>query len=271
MRGRWTINLLLLALVALLSTAVQRELEQSARITTLTELAPERIEAVGLERPGQPPIELLHNGAVWRMESPYRVAADGERIAQLLRIAATEVYRSLPEDGAGPRLGLEPGRALLSLDGLTLRFGDTEPIAQHRYVAVGGQVHLIPDGFQHHLIAPAEDYVSPRLLPDDLKPAAGSLDGEALDQLAMEDLGGLKAERVVALDEEINGRLLSLTDDQSGSGLRFLVSADGRRWTRLDLRLVYLLADPPFWALSEHETQTKAKGRDGDQGQIDLE
>jgi len=259
MRARWTVNLLLLIVVALLSFTVRRELEQDRRVPTLTELAPETISEIRLERPDAPLIELLNDTEGWRMESPYPVAANSTRIEQLVRIAATQVLRSMAEGGAAERLGLEPASALLSLDGLILRFGDTEPIDHHRYVAVGGLVHLIGDGFRHHLMASAEDYVSPRLLPQDFVPTAGSLNGEALDDPQLQELTRLTAERVVALGEkEIEGRLLRLSESKDGRNLRLLVSADGRRWTRLDLRLVYELAEPPLWVPAAEETSPAA-------------
>lgn len=268
MRSRWMVNLLLLIVVALLSIAARRELEQDRRVPTLTELTPETISEIRLERPGAPPVELLRNAGGWRMESPYRVSANETRISQLLGIAETPVFRSVPEGDAAPRLGLEPPNALLSMDGLTLRFGNTDPIDHHRYVAVSGQVHLIGDGFRHHLTAPAEDYVSPRLLPDGLAPAGGNLDGTALDDVALKELGELSGERVVALGEaELTGRLLQLGGTEQAGSLRLLVSADGRRWTRLDQRLVYLLADPPMWALKEDETWPAAAGNETAEGE----
>lgn len=253
LRGRWTLNLVLLLLVGLLSLLAHRELEQERRVPALTTLAPGGIDEIRLERPGEEPIALLREPRGWRMESPYSVAANAGRVDQLVRIAATEVFRSMPEGDSATRLGLEPARVRLSLDGLLLRFGDTDPLADHRYVATGGQVHLIGDGFQHHLIAPAEAYVSPRLLPEGFVPSAGTLDGEALDEQALGELVDLSAERVVPMAEEISGRLLSLQGTDGEQGLRLLISPDGLTWTRLDLRLAYLLASPPFWALSERE------------------
>lgn len=251
MRGRWAVNLMLLVLVALLSGLVQRELEQERRLSRLTELDPAGIEELRLERPGEEAISLVRGVSGWRMEAPYRTRANGARVVQLLGVAATQVFRSLPEAGAGSRLGLEPPRAMLTLDGLGLRFGDIDPITQRRYVGVGGQVHLIGDGFHHHVTAPPEAFVSPRLLPLDFSPAAGTLSGEPLREEALNGLTGLTAERVLALGNQIGGRLLSLSDPRQGTGLRFLISGDGQRWARLDLRLVYVLAEPPSWVAVE--------------------
>jgi hypothetical protein len=53
---------------------------------------------------------------------------------------------------------------------------------------------------------------------------------------------------VEPLGEELSGRLLSLDPGNGGKTVRFLVSEDGRRWARLDLRLRYRLPHPPAWA-----------------------
>jgi hypothetical protein len=173
------------------------------------------------------------------MEAPYRVPADAERIAQLARIAATPVYRSLPRGAGREQLGLDPERVRLTLNGLVLRFGDLDPIAQHRYVAIADQVHLIGDALYYHLLASPEDYVDRRLLPTGFRAASGSLDGKPLTSEQLAGLEGLSAEAVEPLGSELVGRLLSLT------------SPDGLVWSRLDLRLRYRLTTPPSWAVAE--------------------
>ncbi len=251
MSKRWALNLLLLILVAALATLVRRELEVSQRISTLTGLDPDQIAEIVLDRPGEPEMRLARTPQGWRMQAPYEVTADARRVDQLVRIAATMVHRTLPNAPETGRLGTDPGQVRLTLDGLELRVGDTDPVGERRYVAIGDRVHLIDDGFQHHLLAAAEDYVARRLLPPGFRPAAGTLEGEPLPASALEELGGLSAERVEPLGEEISGRLLSLEPVEGSSGLRFLISEDARVWTRLDLRLRYLLGEPPFWALGE--------------------
>jgi hypothetical protein len=260
MRARWTVNLLLLILVAGLSTAVHLDLRRESKAGTLTGLVPEAIAEVALERPGLPAVRLVRSSGGWRMRTPYETAADAERIEQLVRIASTAVQRTLPGDEGLGRLGLDPPGARLLLDGLELRFGDLDPIGERRYVAVGDQVHLIDDGFQHHLIAPPEDYVDRRILPGDFRPGAGALEGGTLSAEALGDLNGLTAERVEYMGEEIAGRLLALESGKAGRALRFLLSPDGRAWTRLDLRLTYLLAQPPLWAVGDQGPETDAPG-----------
>jgi len=254
MRNRWLVNLLLLILVIVLGALMRHALEQERQVATLTGLSPESIREIAINRSGRATIRLVQDMDGWRMESPYPVAAAAGRIGQLTGIAATEVFRSLPEGTELAQLGLGEDSLRLTLNGLVLRFGDLDPIAQHRYVAIGDQVHLIGDGFYHHLIASPEDYVDHRLLPAGFRPSAGTLDGVPLNREQLSELEGLAAESLEPLGSELVGRLLSLTSEDTKQSLRFLVSADGRGWSRLDLRLRYLLETPPAWAIRSAAT-----------------
>jgi len=166
MRGRWLVNLILLLLVVVLGAAAQRELERPERGPILTDLDPGTISAVVIERLGAARIRLQRTSEGWRLLEPLEGAADGERVARLLRIAAAPVRRVLPSDAEPQALGLEPPRLTLTLDGLELRIGDTEPLAQRRYVAVGDRVSLIDDRHYHHLIAPAQAYAGGAAVED---------------------------------------------------------------------------------------------------------
>ncbi len=255
MTCRWLLNLLLLSIALFLSWAVQQALERDQRVPQLTALHPESIERIRLERRGQPEIALIRKGDHWRMEAPYRVQANEERIRQLVRIAATPVLRAMPETVSLDTLGLAPAAITLTLENLPILFGDNEPTEGNRYVAREGRAFLIGDGFYPHLIAPAETYVSRQLVPLDFHPIQGTFAGERLTQGALEELKALKAEEVLALGKApIRGQLLELRDDQQKS-LRFLISPDGMHWIRLDLRLIYSVAEPPLWMRDWEEIQ----------------
>jgi len=259
MRGRWTVNLLLLILVAGLVTLARRDLERGLEGQTLTGLIPADITDVVLDRPGKSTVRLSRSDGGWRMEAPYQTEADGGRIDQLVRIASTPIHRALPRTEGLQRLGLDPPGARLILDGLELRFGDLDPISKRRYAAIGEEVYLIDDGFQHHLIARPEDYAARDLLPRGFSPTAANLDGEPLPPEASNELTRLRADRLDPLRGEISGRLLSLETGDEGNALRFVLSADGRSWTRIDLRLTYLLAQPPLWSVSEEYPEPDTK------------
>lgn len=251
MRNRWLINLLLLLLVMVLAAAMRRDLEQDHRVVTLTGMRPTDITEILLERPRALAIHLVQETDGWRMREPYRVAAAEARIDELVRIASTQVHRSLPAGADVRRLGLGKDSPRLTLNGLELRFGDVDPIAQHRYVAVGEQVHLIGDGFQHHLIARPEDYIDHALLPTGFQPGSGTLDSVPLTARELAQIARIKAQDIEPLGQELVGRLLSLDSEDGKQSLRFLVSADGRGWARLDLRLRYLVVEPPVWAIAQ--------------------
>lgn len=253
MRSRWLVNLLLLILVIALGALMHWELEQGRRVATLTGLLPEQITEITIQRPERPVVHLVQGVDGWRMEAPYQVPAETGRIGELSRIAGTRVHRSLPQGTDAELLGLDADNLRLTLNGLVLRFGDLDPIAQHRYVTIGEQVHLIGDGFFHHLSASAEDYVDRKLLPAGFQAGTGALDGVSLTSAQLAELHGLAAETLEPLGSELTGRLLSLSSEDGRQSLRFLVSADGLGWSRLDLRLRYLLATPPVWAVMEAE------------------
>ena len=213
----------------------------------LTGMEPDRIEGLELIRPGRDTIRLERiTGGGWRMTSPYRIAADSERVARLLGVTGAGVVRSFPAQGVDLKvLGLEPDPVRISLGGQTLRFGSTDPIDRLRYVASGDLVHLTEDRFYHFLIGPAADYVDLGLIPSGEPPASADLNGEPLAPATLADLAALRAERVEPMGGDLDGRILRVRPSGDAPALRFLVSEDGLRWSRPDLRLTYLVPSPP--------------------------
>jgi hypothetical protein len=39
-----------------------------------------------------------------------------------------------------------------------IAFGGLDPVSQQRYVLYAGEVHLVGDGFRHHLLAGAQGF-----------------------------------------------------------------------------------------------------------------
>lgn len=156
MGGRWLANLVLLVLVVVLGAAAQRELERDA--PRLTALDPAAVTQVRLERPQQAPLVLARADGGWRLEAPEAMPADRARVEGLLEVARAPIRRTLPQGAGGASLGLDPPRVRLTIDGVSLTFGDTEPLAQHRYVTVDGALHLIDDRWWHLLTAPAAHF-----------------------------------------------------------------------------------------------------------------
>ncbi|WP_462319965.1 DUF4340 domain-containing protein [Halochromatium sp.] len=244
---RWLINLSLALIAVLLAFIAVRDVQYQVSSGRLTDLDPERVSSILLQRSAVPVIRLERGDHGWQMRSPIEAPADVEAVERLLRITQARVERVLPADAtAAGRLGLDPPRVRLSLDGLTLNIGERDPIGHRRYVMIGDLVQLIDDQHLPSLLAPPEQLLSRRLLPTDFRPVLGSIDGRPLSADALAGLVEVVAERVEPLDAKLSGRLLMIQSADGIEQLRFLVSEGGTRWTRLDQRLSYLLAATPL-------------------------
>jgi len=246
MRGRWTTNLILLLVAALLGVATFFEINRPDAPTRLTGLALDTIGEITLERKGRASVRLRRTPDGWRMTNPFRVEANAHRIDELLGILGAPVQRSFPIAAASAsELGLDPANIRLLLDEVELKVGGIEPIEQRRYVAIGDLVHLINDRFYHHLIARDLDYVSSKVLPTGFKADSGVVNDVPLTAESLAAIQSLSAERVEPLSGETAGGLLVL-QSPGGESLRFLITEGGSRWSRLDLRLSYLVPGAPL-------------------------
>lgn len=249
MAGRWIANLLLLLTLIGLGLLIRHDLTMGGQPQILAGVDPADLRLIQVEREGEPLIRLERTSAGWRMQEPMEVDADQEHLDKLLGVLQAPVERSFPEQGAAlAQIGLAPPRLKLKLDSLTLGFGGLDPLNQRRYVGADGLVHLIADRFHHLLIAPPVDYVSRAPLPAGRPAAFATLSGVPLGAASLEALAGLRAERVEPLGAELSGEALQVKFSD-GSAIRFLVSEDRRRWSRLDQRLRYVMTDPPLLEL----------------------
>lgn len=254
MGKRWLTNLALLLILILLALGIRHELAQEGRPATLAGLDPASLSLIEVEREGEPRIRMERGPDGWRLLEPLQVDADPSRIAGLTAILTAPVERSFPEQAADlAQLGLAPSRLRLRLDGLTLAFGGLDPLTQQRYVGADGLVHLVEDRFYHLLIAPPIDYVSRSILPAGRPPAFATLGGVPVAAPSLEVLGNLAAERVEPLTGNLAGQPAQVKFSD-GQALRFLVSEDRRRWSRLDQRLRYVLTDGPMLELDPGAT-----------------
>ncbi|MCG6897578.1 MAG: DUF4340 domain-containing protein [Thiocapsa sp.] len=245
MRSRWILNLVLLLTVFLLGWAIRLELAATRIPPTLGGDDTSEPYLIEIARAGEPDIELERLLSGWRMRSPWDVDADPDRVAALLALREAPVLRSMPARAAAlDELGLDPVSLRLRLDARDFVFGGTDPVSQLRYVGSEQLVHLIEDRFQHLLIAPPIDYVAPTPLPRGLDPAFGLLDDVPLSGDTLSRLGALVAERVEPAADALTGSTLELRT-MEGTRLRYLVSEDGRRWSRPDLGLTYVLPQAP--------------------------
>ena len=186
MRSRLLLNLLLLAVAgALLAMAFLEpgggpaSREAPAPLSTLDR---ESIRALRITPPDHPPFALERGpDGQWRIVTPRNLPADGFRVEALLGVLRVESERrlSVPLEELAP-FGLSPPRARLEIDGAVFDFGDTEPLSGRRYLRHGDEVHLIPDGWFHHLAADHHGFVHPAPLGPDPEPRRIDLPGESL-------------------------------------------------------------------------------------------
>lgn len=179
------------------------------------------------------------------MIAPHAVPANEPRIQTLARIAVTPVFQTLAAPtGRLAEFGLAPPGVRLRLNDLLLELGTTDPIHFMRYVLLEGELRLINDGFQHHLLAPAEAFVSHQPLASE----------RPIDRLVWQDRERrvtdvdawtrLAAKKVEVAVPPYAGRTLTFHYG-SGEGDRvFLVPEDHEGLlVRPDLGLAYRLAD----------------------------
>ncbi len=154
----WTrVNLLLGALAAILlamhlwpgGTQAQRP---------LTDLAPDSITALRVERGDRLEISLQRDPAGWQLVYPHSSAAQERRVQQLLAVARAPVQRRYPVTDDLGQYGLDRPHAVLQLDSTRLAFGDRDPTQRLRYVLADGEVRVIDDVYFNLLTLPARHF-----------------------------------------------------------------------------------------------------------------
>lgn len=149
------INLLLLLVAGVLGFAVWQT-QQSDKPERLTNLSVNQISRIDISDLSGRFVRLEKRGDLWQTNE---TAADAERIGQLLNICETPSLMRFEAPADLTPFGLAVPQIVLKLNDETLAFGNTDPVNGWRYVGYAGEIHLIADGFYHHLSAPAEAWL----------------------------------------------------------------------------------------------------------------
>ncbi len=121
----------------------------------MTQLQPDKINTIQISNSRGKLIQLQRKEGHWVVLQPILGEANNHRVAELLGISQTPSHFSFAADDEKlAEYGLKPAPITLKLNELQLLFGDIDPVYQRRYVQIGRRIHLIDDGFQHHLLAP---------------------------------------------------------------------------------------------------------------------
>jgi len=162
------VNLGLFIVVLLLALVVYLEPgnKQTIAKNMLTQLKPEEISFIRISDTYGRNLVMEKQQGSWLMTSPHKKPADGQRISQLLDITTTRSFSqfALPKERLA-EFGLDPAPIQLQLNNTKLEIGGNEPIQFRRYVRIGDQLHLISNGYHHHLMAQADDFVSKTKTP----------------------------------------------------------------------------------------------------------
>ena len=154
-------NAVMAVLVVLLGLVAWLEpgLERAAVVPSLTELSPAAARSLRLFKGNDLVLGLELTEQGWQLNAPAAGVADNERVRELLGLLGTPSLRRFPAPAERlAEFGLAEPEFILEVDGVPIAFGGLDPVTQQRYVLYAGQVHLIGDGFRHHLLAGAQGF-----------------------------------------------------------------------------------------------------------------
>jgi hypothetical protein len=171
MRLRLFINLLLLLCVIGLAIFLGRggNKEIVEPVVTLTDIQPDSIHLIHIERHDLDDIIFQKQGNNWVMQSPFKLPANPSRIQVMLSLLQAHSYDhfSAPDNDLTPYMLAVPAVSIV-LDDTRIAFGDTNPLEEKlRYVLVKDTVHIINEGLFHQLQASATFFLDAKLIPPD--------------------------------------------------------------------------------------------------------
>jgi len=171
MSRRLLINLLLLicviGLAVFLGTNKEQEIVEPE--VTLTDIQPDSIHVIHIERQDLDDIIFQKQGNNWTMQSPFTLPANPSRIKVMLKLLQAHSYDhfSAPDNDLTPYMLAVPAVSIV-LNDTRIAFGDTNPLEKKlRYVLVKDTVHIINDSLFHQLQASATFFLDPKLIPPD--------------------------------------------------------------------------------------------------------
>jgi hypothetical protein len=147
-------NQILLVIALLLGLLVWWS--QPSSVPPLSQLSPETITRIEISQNQDKRLVLTRQGTHWEIENQ---PANSVRVEQFLKLCQTPSLHRFKAPEALQPYGLANPNLVLHLNQERFAFGGTDPLHGWRYVLYHDTVHLIGDGFQHHLTAPASGWM----------------------------------------------------------------------------------------------------------------
>jgi hypothetical protein len=171
MRLRLFINLFLLLCVIGLAMFLSREEDKEIvePVVTLTDIQPDSIHLIHIERRDLDDIIFQKQENRWMMQSPFKLPANPSRIQVMLSLLQAHSYDhfSAPDNDLTPYMLAVPAVSIV-LDDTRIAFGDTNPLEEKlRYVLIKDTVHIINAGLFHQLQTSATFFLDAKLIPPD--------------------------------------------------------------------------------------------------------
>ena len=169
MPRRLLINLVLLfcviGLAVFLGTNKEQEIIEPD--VTLTDIYPDSIHRIHIERRDLDDIIFQKQNDHWHMQSPFNLPANPSRINVMLKLLQAHSYDhfSAPDNDLTPYMLAVPAVSIV-LNDKRIAFGDTNPPNKKlRYVLVKDTVHIINDSLFHQLQTSATFFLNQKLIP----------------------------------------------------------------------------------------------------------
>ena len=181
MTSRTHLNLLLFSAIIVLTaiTRIYPVNESSDEMQQITPLSVNDVHQILLQRSVRDDLLLIQSdnkNSDWSIDATPPLPAGDFQLSALLKLAEQTAVRSYTVSSLDPgKLGLDPPRAVVTLNSLPIRFGGLEPLESLRYVQVDDMVHLIPDIYMQLIESPSSQFVRHQLFDADSKLIAISL------------------------------------------------------------------------------------------------
>lgn len=171
MSSRLLLNLALVSIAIALALVIHFQLGIEPEplpqpITNITDS--NTISSIRIERTQREPLLFRKQDEQWQLQvNDHALPGSEFQLRSLLRLPqATSTANYAANTLDLTQLDLEPPQVTVSFDDQVIRLGDTNPLDNRRYAAVGDQVFLIEDNYQHLVNADWSNFVSRKLLPN---------------------------------------------------------------------------------------------------------